>query len=95
MLFDITSQLLFGADAWIGFSIVACPSGTNTAFLSATDGSSVTNPAWVRLDAAEEYPLEAESASESAEAFILHRVVGCVVGQETIVQEAPRRAGLS
>lgn len=95
MLFDITSQLLFGADAWIGFLIVARPGGTSIAFRNATDRSSVTNHAWVRLDAVEEYPLEAESASGSAETFILHRVVGSVVGQKTIAQEAPKRAGLS
>jgi len=89
MLFDITSQLLFGADAWIGFLIVARLSGTSIAFLSATDGSSVTNPAWVRLDAAEEYPLEAESTSGSAEAFILYAAVGSAVGQKTVTQEAP------
>jgi hypothetical protein len=90
MLFDITSQLLFGADEWIGFLVLTRPGGTNIAFPNATDESSVTSPEWVRLDASEEYQLEAEVVSRSAETFTLHRVIGSVVGQKTITQEAPK-----
>ena len=89
MLFDITSQLLLGAEAWIGFLIVAAPNGTSIAFRNATDRTSVTNHVWVRLDAAGEYPLEAKPTSGSAETFVLYAVVGSVVGQKTIAQEAP------
>ena len=99
MLFDITSQLLFSAreraDARMGFLTVVRPGGTNIAFLNATDESSGTNPAWVRLNADEEYPLEAESACGSAETFITHRVVGNIVGQNAIAQEVSKRTGLS
>ena len=97
MLFDITNQLLFGARAhtWIGFLVLTRPDGTSIAFLGATDGSSMTNSAWVRLDADGEHPLEVESASGSAGTFTLHKVVGGIVGQNTIAQEAPKRAGLS
>jgi hypothetical protein len=97
MLFDITSQLLFGAraHAWMGFLVLTHPDGTIIAFLNATDESSGTNLAWVRLDADGEHPLETESASGSAEAFILHKVVESIVGQNTLLKEAPKRAGLS
>jgi hypothetical protein len=57
---------------------------TNIAFLNAADESSGMNPAWVRLNADEEYPLEAESACGSAETVIAHRVVGNIVGQNAI-----------
>ena len=50
---------------------------------------SVANPAWVRLDVAGEYQLEVKSASGSAESFVLYTVVGTVVGQKAIAQEAP------
>jgi hypothetical protein len=63
--------------------------GTSIAFRNATDKSYVTNPAWVRLDAAGEYQLEARSTSGSAETFVLYAVVGSVVEQKTIAQEAP------
>jgi hypothetical protein len=89
MLFDITSQLLFASDAWIGFLIVARPGGTSIAFRDATDRSPVTNPAWVRLEASGEYQLEAKPTTEPAETFVLYVVVGSVVGQKTIVQEVP------
>jgi hypothetical protein len=90
MFFDITSQLLFGADALIGFLIVGRRRrrGTSIAFLNTTDKSSGTNPAWVLLDAAEEHPLEAESANGSAETFIMYAAVGTVVRQKTITQGA-------
>lgn len=89
VLSDTTSQLLFGADAWIGFLVLTRPGGTNIALLSATAGSSVTNPAWVRLNAFGEYQLEAKSTTGPAETFVLYAIVGSVVGQKTIAQEAP------
>ena len=63
--------------------------GTSVAFRNATDQSSIVNPAWVRLDATGTYQLEVKSASESVETLVLYAVVGSVVGQEIIVQEAP------
>ncbi len=89
MLFNITSQLLFAADAWIGFLIVTRPGGTSVAFRDAMDRSSVTNPAWIRLNASGEYQLEAKPTTGPAETFVLYAVVGSVVGQKTIAQEAP------
>ena len=90
MWFDIASQLLFGVDAWTGFLIVTRPSGTSIALPNATDELSGTNPAWVRLNAAGEYPLEAELASGSAGIFITHIVVGSIVGRNAIAQEVSK-----
>lgn len=95
MWFDIATQFRFGVDTWTGFLIVTCPSGTSIASPNATDELSGTDPAWVRLNAAEEYPLEAELASGSAEIFIMHMVVGSIVGRNAIAQEVSKRAGLS
>jgi hypothetical protein len=88
MLFDITSQLLFGTDAWIGFLTVARLGGSSIAFRNATGRTSGTNPAWVRLTTAGEYQLEAKPTTESAETFVSYAVVGNIVGQKTIAQEA-------
>jgi hypothetical protein len=61
---------------------------------SRTDGKhaivepSVANSAWVRLDATGEYQLEAKSTSGSAETFVLYEVVGSIVEQKAIAQEA-------
>jgi hypothetical protein len=62
--------------------------GTSVTFRNTTDQSSIVNPAWVRLDATGTFQLEVKSASESAETLVLYAVVGSVVGQETIMQEA-------
>ncbi len=63
--------------------------GTNVAFRNAIDKESTPNPGWVRLDVDGEYQLEIKSAHTSTETFILYVVVGSVVGQRTITQEAP------
>jgi hypothetical protein len=64
--------------------------GTSIALRNATDKVSIgSNLAWVRLDAVGEFQLEVKSTSGSAESFVLYAVVGTVVGQKTIVQEAP------
>jgi hypothetical protein len=63
--------------------------GTSIALRNATDKMPITNPAWVRLDAVGEFQLEVKSASGSPQSFVLYAVVGSVVGQKTIAQEAP------
>jgi hypothetical protein len=64
--------------------------GTSIALRNATDKVSIgSNLAWVRLDAIGGFQLEIKSASGSAESFVLYVVVGTVVGQKTVAQEAP------
>ena len=63
--------------------------GTGVAFRNATDKASIANPAWVRLDARGEFQLEIKSASGSPETFVLYAVVGSIVDEKTIAQEAP------
>jgi hypothetical protein len=63
--------------------------GTSVAFRNATDKASIANPAWVHLDARGEFQLEIRSTSGSPETFVLYAVVGSVVGEKTIAQEAP------
>jgi hypothetical protein len=63
--------------------------GTLVYFRNATDKASIANPAWVRLDARGELQLEIKSTSGSPETFVLYAVVGSVVGEKTITQEAP------
>jgi hypothetical protein len=62
--------------------------GTLVYFRNATEVD-IGNPAWVRLDAGGQFMLEVKSASGSAEAFVLYAVVGSIVGQKTVTQEAP------
>ncbi len=76
-----------GAIPYAYISIYA--NGTSAAFRNAVDKSSVMNPGWMRLDANGEYQLELKSTSVFSETFILYVVVGDVVGQKTITQEAP------
>jgi hypothetical protein len=64
--------------------------GTNIAFRNATDKTSILNPAWVRLNNLGEFCLELKSIYSSSQTFILYAVVGSIVGQKTITQEAPR-----
>ena len=65
-----------------------------------SDGSSVslrdsvtqvpmTNPGWAYLDVNGEYRLDLKSASGSPESFDLKVVVGSVVGDKSITQQAP------
>jgi hypothetical protein len=63
--------------------------GTSVAFRNATDKTSVSNPAWVRLNAVGEFQLELISTSGSSETFVLYASVGSVLGEKTITQEAP------
>jgi len=63
--------------------------GTSVVFRNATDGTPISNPGWVRLDANGELQLELQSTNGTAEAFVLSAVVGSVLGQKTITQEAP------
>jgi hypothetical protein len=63
--------------------------GTLVYFRNATDKVDIGNPAWVRLNAGGQYLLEVKSASGSAETFVLYAVVGSIVGQKTVTQEAP------
>jgi hypothetical protein len=87
-LSDITSHLLFGLDAWIGFLIVARSDVTSIAFRNARDGSSSMNPARIRLNAVGEYQIE-EPTTEPAETYVSYAVVRSDFGQKTIAQEAP------
>jgi hypothetical protein len=63
--------------------------GTSVVFRNATDKTSVSNPAWVRLNAVGEFQLELISTSGSSETFVLYASVGSVLGEKTITQEAP------
>jgi hypothetical protein len=62
--------------------------GTTVAFQNATDGTSVSNPAWVRLDANGTFQLQIKSTSSSGETFVLYAAVGNIVRQRTITQVA-------
>jgi hypothetical protein len=63
--------------------------GTSVDFRNATDKVDIGNRAWVRLDADGQFMLEIKSANGSAETFVLYAVVGSIVGQKTVTQEAP------
>jgi hypothetical protein len=64
--------------------------GTYVAFRNATDNTALpSNPAWVYLDATGQYQLGVKSSSGSSETFVLYIVVGSLVGQKTVTQEAP------
>jgi hypothetical protein len=64
--------------------------GTYVAFRNATNNTALlSNPAWIYLDATGQYQLEVKSSSESSETFVLYIVVGSIVGQKTVTQEAP------
>ncbi len=62
--------------------------GTSVDFRNATDKVDIGNRAWVRLDAGGQFMLEVRSANGSAETFVLYAVVGSIVGQKTVTQEA-------
>jgi hypothetical protein len=63
--------------------------GTTVAFRNTTDKMPISNPAWVRLNANGEIQLEMRSStSGSAETFNLYAVVGSIVAQKTVTQEA-------
>jgi hypothetical protein len=62
--------------------------GTTVAFQNATDGTSVPDPAWVRLDAIGTFQLQIRSTSGSGETFVLYAAVGNIVQQKTITQAA-------
>jgi hypothetical protein len=64
--------------------------GTYVAFRNATNNTALpSNPVWIYLDATGQYQLEVKSSSESSETFVLYIVVGSIVGQKTVTQEAP------
>jgi hypothetical protein len=65
--------------------------GTNIVFRNATDKTLIGNPTptGVRLDKSGTIQLELKSASGSSETFVLYAVVGSLVGQKTVTQEAP------
>jgi hypothetical protein len=62
--------------------------GTLVYFQNVTDKAGIGNPAWVRLDAGGQFMLEVRSANGSGETFVLYAVVGSIVGQKTVTQEA-------
>jgi len=62
--------------------------GTTVTFRNATGGTSVPNPAWVRLDANGTFQLQIRSTSSSGETFVLFAAVGNSVRQKTITQAA-------
>jgi hypothetical protein len=63
--------------------------GTSTTFQNAQDGTNMTNPVWVYLDASGTYLLKVNSARATPQTFMLYAVVGAVVGQKTLTQSAP------
>jgi len=64
--------------------------GTYVALRNATNNTALlSNPVWIYLDATGQYQLEVKSSSESSETFVLYIVVGSIVGQKTVTQEAP------
>jgi hypothetical protein len=57
-------------------------------FQNAADGTSVSNPAWVRPEANGTFQLQIESTASSGEIFVLYAAVGNIVRQKTITQVA-------
>jgi len=70
-------------------SVSIYANSTNVVFRNAVTEVSLENPCWVYLNADGEYYLEIKSAHTSSEIFVLYAVVGSVVGQMAITQEAP------
>jgi hypothetical protein len=62
--------------------------GTTVTFQNATDGTPVSNPAWLRLDANGTFQLQTKSTTSSGETFVLSVAVGTVIQQKTIIQAA-------
>jgi hypothetical protein len=62
--------------------------GTTVTFQNATDGTPVSNPAWLRLDANGTFQLQIKSTTSSGETFVLSVAVGTVIQQKTIIQVA-------
>jgi hypothetical protein len=62
--------------------------GTTVTFQNARDGTTIPNPAWLRLDANGTFQLLVKSANSSGETFVLYVSVGTVVQQKTITQAA-------
>jgi hypothetical protein len=60
--------------------------GTTVAFQNATSGASVSDPAWIQLDANGTFQLQIESITSSGETFVLYATVGNIVQQKTITQ---------
>lgn len=93
MLFDITSQLLFAADAWVSFSVMAAVlfivTTINGYFVAiALHGRALSNPVWIRVNANGTFQLQLKSAAGLGETFVLSAAVGTVVEQKTITQAA-------
>lgn len=62
--------------------------GTSLTFRNATDQTSISNPSWIHADLEGKIQLEIKSTYAAGETFVLYAVVGSVVGQKTIAQEA-------
>jgi len=63
--------------------------GSSLSFRNAVTEIPITNPDWVYLDVDGEYYLKVKSVHGSSEIFYLRTVVGSVIGEKTITQEAP------
>jgi hypothetical protein len=74
----------------ISYGIVSIyGNGSSLSFRNAVTQTPITNPDWVYLDVDGEYYLEVKSIHGASEIFYLRTVVGSVIGEKTITQEAP------
>ncbi|MCW4005167.1 MAG: hypothetical protein NWF04_01005 [Candidatus Bathyarchaeota archaeon] len=92
------------ADSWQTYTIAASSTdglpaaytytsifvnGTSINLTDASDNSTLSNPAWVKLDENGTYSFNLKSTSPEAEDFRILAVVGTTIGQKTVTQEAP------
>jgi len=74
----------------ISYGIVSIyGNGSSLSFRNAVTQTPLTNPDWVYLDLNGNYYLEVNSIHGTSERFYLRTVVGSVIGEKTITQEAP------
>ena len=63
--------------------------GTTLTFRDAVSRIPISNPDWVYLDIEGMYHLELRSSFGSSETFYLKTVVGSILNEKTIIQQAP------
>jgi hypothetical protein len=63
--------------------------GTSLTLQNASDGQTLSNPCWVRLDSSGKFHLNLKSTSLSSESFTLYVVVGSTMASKHVTQEVP------